>query len=103
VRRFIGIMFCAAIAALTSAPARGEGAHGNAYAPDPGPSRNDQAAGDAHHAPAAEPRATTERASEHWDGPRAARSSARAPERRTRVYWRSDRGRVKSRADFAPN
>jgi hypothetical protein len=103
VRRFFGILFCAAIAALTSAPARAEGARGNAYAPDPGPSRNDQTQGDLHDRPVADPPATPQRASEHWDGRREKRSSARAPESSTRVYWRSDRGRVKSRADFAPN
>lgn len=100
-RRYIGVICCAAIAALTSVPAPADGAGGNAYAPEPGPSRNDKAAEDARRQPAADPAARPAHVRDHWRGRDT--TSARAPERQRRVYWRSDRGRVKSRSDFAPN
>jgi hypothetical protein len=100
VRRVIAIICCAAIAALLSGPAP---ADGDTRARDPGPSSNDQKPEDTSGPRAAGPAATPQRAPAQWSRHGAAQPAARAPERQTRVYWRSDRGRVKSRAEFAPD
>jgi hypothetical protein len=103
VRRVIGIICCAAIAALLSAHAPADGARSDTRARDPGPSRDDQTPADSSRRPAADPAATPEHASGRWSGRGATRPTAGAPEAQARVYWRSDRGRVKSRAEFAPS
>ncbi|HVC13053.1 MAG TPA: hypothetical protein VNE59_15535 [Burkholderiales bacterium] len=101
-RKRIGLICCAAAAVLLSQAAAAGGLRAGAQPREAGPGLASRAAENSDGRFAQDRDAGRERAGERTRKPGGARPKSGAAVARSRVYWRSDRGRVKSRAELAP-